>query len=122
MNYNEAIAVLNDNYSGNKNSLLYSLYEQSDFNAEQFWAVYDSVSFLAREFYGKEKPLDIVVKITFIYQRLLKEIIYHFDENDSSRIRHLPADYTLYLERMEGAADAFLQEIFIDECAYGLQR
>lgn len=122
MNYDKAIATLNNNYRGNENSLTYSLYELCDFNREQFWDIYDSILFLAHEFCGKEKSMDIAVKISFIYQRILKEIIYHFDHNDASYIENLPRNYTEYIERIEGAIDAFFQEIFTDENMYSLQQ
>ena len=97
MNTEEAQKVIFDNDNCSENSFIYFLHEECYFSIEKFWQFYDSII----AWVGKEKKADITRKITEIYQKMLKEMIYHFDPMDISVIANFPENYTEYIERID---------------------
>jgi hypothetical protein len=91
--------VIQDNLYARNDSFLFWLHERYTFRADRFDELCQSVEKLAQE----EISLEMTRTVTYIYQCILKEIIYHFDPNDSSVIKDLPQNYTQYLERFDCA-------------------
>lgn len=122
MNVDNAVEILERNYKCSESSLIYDLHEECTFSAKHFWDYYDSIITLAKETLISEKSIEIAMKITFVYQHLLKEIIYHFDEQDGVNLKHFPPNYTEYIERLDGALEAYFRGIFVEESNYSLER
>lgn len=122
MTVSEAMAVLGKNADCSENSLLYSLHERERFSKKRFWELYDSVITLAKVAVIAGRDIETARKITFIYQRVLKEMIWHFDKKDMSKLKKFPKEYNDYIERLDGAVDAYFRGVFVDEELYELQR
>lgn len=103
MTIENATKVILDNYFCNENSLVYYLHENSYFSNEKFWEFYESITAFA----SKEKDVEITRKITSIYQKILKELIYHFDPIDASVLANFPENYNDYIERLDLALLAY---------------
>ncbi len=100
----KAIEIITDNYLGNDGSLVCSLYNECYFSLKQFWEYYDSIVQLVNVFFYND---DMTAKISISYQRILKEIIYHFSSQDISVIDNFPKDYNSYIERLDFAVLAY---------------
>lgn len=122
MTVNEAREVLEKNAECSEKSLLYSLYERSRFSEKRFWEFYDCVITLAKDTAENGKDMETARKITFVYQWMLKEIIWLFDKKDRSKLKKFPKNYNEYIERLDGAIDAYFRGVFTDEVLYALQR
>lgn len=122
MDKKTAFIVLDNNYECKESSFIYDLYENDFFSNQHFWDCYDSIMALAKEALANGRDIDTAMKITFVYQRILKEIICHFDEMDCSRKEDFPDNYVEYLERLDGAIDAYFRGIFMEEGLYSLER
>lgn len=122
MTTGEALDILDKNREGAEPSFIYSLYEECVFSETGFWDFYDCVMTLAKDNSDNVKNFEIAGKIAFVYQWILKEIIWHFDPNDAARHERFPEDYTQYIERLDGAMDAYFRGVFTDEKLYELQR
>lgn len=120
MNTEEAQKVIFDNDNCNENSFIYYLHEKCYFSIEKFWEFYDSII----AWIGEEKKADITKKITEIYQKMLKEMIYHFDPLDILVIANFPENYTEYIERIDFALLAYDTDNrdLIDDKTFALQR
>lgn len=122
MNTDEALEILDKNRQGIEGSFVYSLYEECVFSKAGFWDFYDCVITLAKDGNESVKNFEVAGKITFVYQWFLKEIIWHFDPNDAAKQEHFPENYTDYIERLDGAMDAYFRGVFADDSLYELQR
>ena len=122
MNLDNALTILERNDRCLENSMIYDLHEECTFSVEHFWDYYDSVMTLAIEALIREKTIEIAMKIAFVYQYFLKEIIYHFDEQDGVILKNFPSNYTEYIERVDGALGAYFRGVFIEESNYRLER
>ena len=122
MTVDEAKAVLKKNTDCAEKSLTYALYERERFSKKRFWEFYDCVITLAKDALANGKDIGTAEKITWVYQRVLKEIIWHFDKKDCSYLGKFPKNYNEYIERLDGAVDAYFRGVFVDEESYGLQR
>lgn len=122
MDLKHAAEVLERNYKGEENCLIYDLHEMYRFSIAHFWDYYDCVIVLAKAAISGGRSIDTAMKITVVYQWILKEIIYHFDNADSSKLKGLPGNYPEYIERLDGALDAYFRGIFTEDSAYDLQR
>lgn len=122
MTVSEAMAVLEKNENCAENSLLYSLHERDRFSKKRFWELYDSVITLAKVAVITGRDIETARKITFIYQRVLKEMVWHFDKKDMSKLKKFPRDYNGYIERLDDAVDAYFRGVFADERLYELQK
>ena len=119
MTVKEAKAILEKNVSCVEGSLIDSLHECERFSKKYFWEFYDCVITLAQ--YGRD--LETARKITLVYQRILKEMVWHFDKRDLSKLRKFPNKrYNSYIERLDNAVDAYFRGVFVDETLFELQR
>lgn len=98
MTKDNALKIIDDNYNASNDSFLFWLHERDSFRADRFEALCDAVEALS----GKQNPV-LTQNINFCYQGILKEIIYHFNPNDSSEIMDFPENYTDYLAMFDGA-------------------
>lgn len=104
MEIEKARKIISDNYNCNENSFVYCLYEKCYFSIEKFWEYYESIA----SFVGvNEKNAEITREITDSYQRILKEIIFHFDPMDLAVMDNFPENYTDYIERIDYALLAY---------------
>lgn len=122
MTVSEAMAVLEKNVNGAEKSFIYSLHERGKFSEKRFWEFYDSVITLAKVAVIAGRDIETARKITQTYQRVLKEMIWHFDKKDLSKLKKFPKNYNGYIERLDDAVDAYFRGVFIDEAFYDLQR
>ena len=99
MTSDEALKIVNDNYAAANDSFLFYLHERDRFSADKFEALCQSVEALA----ACSDDAVLTRKITHCYQNILKEIIYHFNPNDSSVIADMPENYAEYLENFDCA-------------------
>ena len=98
--------IIQDNYSGNKGTFIASLNDESCFRIEPFWKLYGSIASLAEHrVYSDE----LAAQISSVYQRMLKEMIWHFSPTDSSVIANMPENYDDYIERMDSAVEAYMR-------------
>lgn len=120
MTIEDAEKVISDNYHCNKGSLVYCLHEECNFSVEKFWEFYDSIT----AFIGEKKNPEITKRITQIYQRILKEMIFHFDPMDVAVMDHFPENYTDYIERIDYALIAYDTDNIdlINDKTFSLQR
>ena len=104
--------IIQDNYSGKKGTFIASLNDESYFRTELFWELYESIAALAEHrVYSDE----LAAQISSVYQRILKEIIWHFSPTDSSVIANMPENYDDYIERMDSAVEAYMRRTEMPE-------
>lgn len=116
------MAVLEKNVSGAEKSLIYALHERGRFSKKRFWEFYDCVITLAKVAVITGRDIETARKLTLVYQRVLKEMIWHFDKKDLSKLKKFPKNYDDYIERLDDAVDAYFRGVFVDEALYELQR
>ena len=112
--------IIQDNYSGKKGTFLASLNDENCFRAELFWELYKSIAALVEHrVYSDE----LAAQISSVYQRMLKEMIWHFSLADSSVIANMPENYDDYIERMDCAVEAYIRRTGMpDEKVFELRR
>ena len=122
MTVSKAKDVLKKNADCAEKSLVYAMYERGRFSQKRFWEFYDCVTALAKDAVTNGRDIETARNITWVYQWVLKEMIWHFDKKDASRLKKFPKNYTEYIERLDGAMDAYFRGVFADEEGYALQR
>ena len=112
--------VILDNYSGKKGTFIDSLNDESCFRTDLFWELYESIAALVEH---KVYSDELSAQISFVYQRMLKEMIWHFSPTDSSVIANMPENYDDYIERMDSAVEAYMRRTRMpDEEVFELRR
>ena len=112
--------IIHDNCSGNKGTFIASLNDESRFRTELFWELYESIAALVEH---KVYSDELTAQISSVYQRMLKEIIWHFSPTDSSVIANMPENYDDYIERMDSAVEAYMRRTRMpDEEVFELRR
>ena len=82
--------IIQDNYLGKKGTFIASLNDESCFRTELFWKLYESIAALVEyKVYSDE----LAAQISSVYQRMLKEMIWHFSPVDSSIVANMPKNY-----------------------------
>ena len=122
MTVNKARLVLHKNANCSENSLVYGLYKRGRFSKKRFWEFYDCVITLAKDALKNGREINTAEKITWVYQRILKEIIWHFDKKDASNLKKFPKKYNGYIERLDYAVNAYFLGKFLDEKHLSLKR
>ncbi len=102
MDTRNAERILQDNYNIANDSFLFFLHERDRFCADKFEELCQSVEAL-----GGSESAETARKITFCYQAVLKELIWHFNPKDSSQIKDLPENYMDYIENFDCALARF---------------
>ncbi len=103
MDIETAKRIIEANYAGD-DSLTASLNDYSYFSEEKFRAFYESIVFLTENSINTN---ELSKQICMAYQRILKEMIYHFDPNDLNVLENFPNNYIEYLEKMDDAVRAY---------------
>ena len=98
--------IIQDNYSGKKGTFIASLNDESCFRTESYWKLYESIAALAEHSVYSD---ELAAQISSVYQRMLKEMIWHFSPTDSSVIANMPENYDDYIERMDSAVEAYMR-------------
>ena len=112
--------IIQDNYSGKKGTFIASLNDESCFRTELFWELFESIAVLVQH---KVYSDELVAQISSVYQRMLKEMIWHFSPTDSSVIANMPENYDDYIERMDCAVEAYMRRTRMpDEEVFELRR
>ena len=112
--------IIQDNYSGKKGTFIAYLNDESCFRTELFWKLYESIATLVRH---KVYSDELVAQISSVYQRMLKEMIWHFSSTDRSVIPNMPENYDDYIERMDSAVEAYMRRTGMpDEEVFELRR
>lgn len=121
MTIDQAKHVIEANYSMKENSLALLMYEDCIFSTDAFWSFYDAIACVTRAFVKNEV---LTTQITVAYQKILKELIYHFAPNDVAVMEHLPTNYNEYIERLDYAVLAYLDNKteWLDDEMFDLQR
>lgn len=121
MTIDQAKHVIEANYSMKENSLALLMYEDCIFSTDAFWSFYDAIACVTRAFVKNEV---LTTQITVAYQKILKELIYHFAPNDVAVMEHLPTNYNEYIERLDYAVLAYLENKteWLDDEMFDLQR
>lgn len=122
MTVREAAEITDRNYNCLEKSLIYSLHEKSKFSEKRFWEFYGSVMRLAEDAKENGRSAETAMKITWVYQHILKEFIYHFDRKDLSVLKKFPKNYNDYIERLDYAMDAYFRGTFINDELFGLRK
>ena len=104
--------IIQDNYSGKKGTFIAYLNDESCFRTELYWELYESVAALAKQ---REYSEELAAQISFVYQRMLKEMIWHFSPTDNSVIANMPENYDDYIERMDSAVEAYMRRTGMPE-------
>ena len=121
MTIEQAKHIIEANYSMRKNTLSLLMYDECEFSADAFWNFYDAIACVTRAFVKNEA---LTTQITVGYQKFLKEIIWHFAPNDVAVMNHFPENYNDYIERLDYAVRAYLENKpeWLDDEMFDLQR
>ena len=89
--------LIEDNRRADHFSFLYYLHEKKVFHSE-------SLAALCQYLVGLESvSIEQLRDLRWIETQILRHLVYHFDENDLSRISNLPTNYWEEFERLEQA-------------------
>ena len=122
MTVSKAKAVLKKNADCAEKSLTYAMHERGRFSEKRFWEFYDCVITLAEDALTNGRDIETARDISWVYQQILKEMIWHFDKKDLSKLKKLHKNYNEYIERLDGAIVAYFRGVFINEEFYSLQK
>ena len=87
--------LIEDNRRADHFSFLYYLHEEKDFRVE---ALVDLCQYLERL---ESVSIEQLRDLRWIETQILRHLVYHFDENDLSKISNLPMDYWEEVEAFE---------------------
>lgn len=115
--------TIDNNYKAMQGTFLYYLHEKNEFNIKSFWDLYDGIVELGKSNRNENLNFEIIRKLNFVYKNILEYFVFHMDSNDLYKIKGFPhEDYTLYLERLDTAVDAFLGGYEINDEIFELKR
>ena len=121
MTIHQAKKIIEANYAMKENALTRFMYDDCVFSVEAFWEFYDAIACVTG---ALEKTEALTTQITVAYQKILKEILYHFAPSDAAVMKDFPENYNDYMERLDYAVLAYLEnkpEYLADE-RFDLQR
>ena len=84
--------LIEDNKRGENQSFLYFLHEEKKFDVKE------KKNNIIKQKTNKHEELR---DIHYIENQILRHLVYHFDENDLSKISNLPFEYWEYIEPFE---------------------
>ena len=97
MDTKEAIDIITRNSECGEGTFMWYMHERDLFSPEKLEEFLEGVAALA----GEEKDPAVTRMITDTYQAMLKELIYHFNPDDSCVIEGVPWDYPRWLDKIE---------------------
>lgn len=98
--------VLDANVEIKAGSFLHYLQNEQTFRKDAFKELYESIKQLSDENVG---ITDIARKINFVYGRVLKCFMYHFDAEDAYKITNFPSQYNKFLQLFENNVFYYFQ-------------
>lgn len=121
MDLQKAKQIITANFCKQENSLFYIMNEEGEFSTAAFWEYYDAIAFVTR---NSIKSEELSTQIAIGYQNILQEIICHFAPNDIAVLKHFPENYNEYIERLDFAVLAYLQDEpeWLDDERFNLQK
>jgi hypothetical protein len=97
----QALAVLAANDTAAKGSFVYQLHERDNFDRASFWKLFTAMT-IVTGLPPAERGLAAQEQAFHVYEYILKSAIYHYNPNDSSRLRRFPQSNLYgYLDRLE---------------------
>ena len=96
--------LIEDNKRGENQSFLYFLHEEKQFDTTLFRSQFDVKALNDLCHYIIELDtisLEELRDIHYIENQILRHLVYHFDENDLSKISNLPFEYWEHIEPFE---------------------
>ena len=95
--------LIEDNKKAENQSFLYFLHEEKKFDAK---ALNDLCHYIIEL---DTISLEQLRDIHYIENQILRHLVYHFDDNDLSKITNLPFDYWEYIEPFERLVACFYE-------------
>lgn len=89
--------IIEDNKNATNQSFLYFLHEENIFDEKSFSELYNYINKL------DSVSLTELKDLYFIQNQIMRHLIYHFDEDDFSKIINLPATYWKYIDLLDHA-------------------
>ncbi len=89
--------TIEDNKNATNQSFLYFLHEENIFDEKSFSELYNYINKLDSVSLAELKDL------YFIQNQIMRHLVYHFDEDDFSKISNLPATYWKYIDLLDNA-------------------
>lgn len=108
MTKNDALKIIDDNFTPSKSSLVYGLHVDKSFDINSFWSLFNSISTLCN-LEKKSLPEDLNMKIVHIYGYALRSFIHHLEENDSYTLSEAPHNLGQYCEVLRTPIELFYQ-------------
>lgn len=102
----DAREILDANVEIKEGSFLHYLQNKQVFHKESFRKLYESIKQLSDEDVG---ITDTARKINFVYGKVLKCFMYHFDVEDAYKISKLPPQYNKILQLFENNVFYYFQ-------------
>jgi hypothetical protein len=96
--------ILDNNYEENGESFLYYLQEKHTFYKEGLRLLCEAIYALAEENVHIARR---AAKINFIYGKILKCFLYHFDPDDPYKISNLPENYNRMIGQLDKCVDFY---------------
>lgn len=99
-------AILEDNIAAKNSSFTYFLKDKAFFNKDAFRNLCRAIRMLA------ESEVDIsrtAQQITYVYGEILKNFMYHFDNNDPYRISNMPENYSKMVAVLDKSVEYYFQ-------------
>ena len=100
----DAKQILQDNFEEKNGSFMYFLHEKSLFDKDAFRKLYDAIRKVADDDVNISRNAQ---KIMFIYGKILKCFLYHFDKNDKYKITNLPENYNKMIEYLDKSVEYY---------------
>ena len=89
--------TIEDNKNATNQSFLYFLHEEGRFDEPSFLELYHDIKVL------DSLTLHELRDLYFIQNQIMRHLVYHFDEDDFSKISNLPATYWKYIDLLDNA-------------------
>ena len=96
--------ILEDNVAAKNGSFLYYLLDKSFFNKEAFRDLMESIRSLSDEEVGISRTAQ---QINYVYGKILRCFLYHFDKNDEYKITNMPKHYNRLLEILDKGVEYY---------------
>ena len=89
--------IIEDNKNATNQSFLYFMHEENIFDEKSFSELCNYINKLDSVSLAELKDL------CFIQNQIMRHLVYHFDEDDFSKISNLPATYCKYIDLLDNA-------------------
>lgn len=100
----EAKKILEDNVEAKNESFVYYLSDKSFFDKNAFRLLMESIRQLSDEEVGISRTAQ---EISFVYGKILRCFLYHFDKNDEYKIKNMPKHYNKIIEILDKGVEYY---------------